>query len=162
MYYSKKWDYEANCPLMPDKVSLMSKKSVGWICNKGHTWNNDPLHRARSISAKCPFCNGTRVISGESDLLTLCPWLEDEWNYSRNQDINPRTLHRSSNRRVWWICKKGHEWVASINHRTHVEKPTGCPYCEHQRPIAGENDLEMVLRWRCPVCERQKTAPWRK
>lgn len=136
------WDSEKNYPLTPDRVSLMSKTPVSWICDRGHTWMNDPQHRARSKSAECPFCNGTRVIPYETDLLTLCPNLKNEWNYSRNQGIDPRTLHRSSNKAVWWICDKGHEWKTKICRRTDAENPTGCPYCANQRVIVGVNDLQ--------------------
>ena len=136
------WNFGANHPRTPDRVSLMSKIPASWICDKGHTWTNDPQHRARSKSAECPICNGTKVIPGKTDLLTFHPELRGQWNFFRNQDIDPTTLHRSSNIVVWWICDKGHEWKTSINHRTQAKNPTGCPYCAGHRVIIGVNDLQ--------------------
>lgn len=137
------WDFEFNGDLLPENVSVGSTKKVGWKCPRGHSWVADPNHRSRSKSATCPYCSGHRVIPFETDLLSLHPELAAQWNYSRNGDLDPRTLHRSSNKKVWWACPDcGHEWEATINHRTNATAPTGCPYCSGLYVIPGVNDLE--------------------
>lgn len=45
-----------------------------------------------------------------------------------------------SKRKVWWRCKQGHTWQASICTRT--GNGTSCPVCAGKMPVAGENDLQ--------------------
>ena len=63
----------------------------------------------------------------------------NEWNYVKNQNINPQYISIFSNRKVWWICKNNHEWQASVSHRTNGR---GCPYCSGQKTLSGFNDLQ--------------------
>ena len=35
-------------------------------------------------------------------------------------------MSNNSNKKVWWKCVKGHEWIASINDRS---RGNGCPFC---------------------------------
>jgi len=146
------WSYDDNYLYTPDTISAKSHQKFVWVCSKGHKWTTDPDHRMRSHSAECPYCNGNRVISGENDLVTLFPGLEKEWNYSRNGGINPNLLHCSSNKKVWWVCGRGHEWRARISHRTLAENATNCPFCAGKRVMPGENDLatqrpDIALQW---------------
>ena len=42
-----------------------------------------------------------------------------EWDYAKNQGIDPTTLTYGSNIKVWRKCSKcGHEWQTRIFHRT--------------------------------------------
>ena len=45
----------------------------------------------------------------------------------------------SSNRSVWWLCEKGHEYKAAVASRT--INASGCPYCANRRALPGFNDL---------------------
>ena len=62
-----------------------------------------------------------------------------EWNYVKNQNINPKYISIFSNRKVWWICENGHEWLASVSHRSNGRN---CPYCAGQKILSGFNDLQ--------------------
>lgn len=135
------FDLEFNFPLTPENMSVYSHRKIGWICDAKHKWINDPQHRMRSKHADCPYCTGRIVTPRVNDLFTLCPHLKQEWNYNRNIDIDPHTLHRSSNKRVWWKCDKGHEWETTISHRTDRKNATDCPFCTKQKVIPGVNDL---------------------
>lgn len=42
------------------------------------------------------------------------------------------------NRKVWWRCRRGHEWDALIATRSYGSK---CPYCSGIRLLKGYNDL---------------------
>ncbi|WP_243022558.1 zinc-ribbon domain-containing protein [Clostridium sp. AF21-20LB] len=42
-----------------------------------------------------------------------------------------------------WRCEKGHEWEAAVKSRT-INR-TGCPYCSHNKVLAGFNDLATLL-----------------
>ena len=75
--------------------------------------------------------------------------LVSEWNYDKNIGISPQDYSCGSNKKVWWICDKGHEWEALINNRN---KGRGCPYCSNRRVLIGYNDLqtvnpELVAEW---------------
>lgn len=50
----------------------------------------------------------------------------DEWHPTKNQDKKPEHFKPFSNIKVWWRCKKGHEWQARINERS---RGSVCPYC---------------------------------
>jgi hypothetical protein len=40
---------------------------------------------------------------------------------------------------VWWKCKSGHEWEATVSSRSNGGH--GCPYCANQKVLHGYNDL---------------------
>ena len=79
-----------------------------------------------------------------------------EWNTSRNGLLRPEYFQPKSNCKVWWRCSKcGHEWEATIAHRTDGD---GCPNCanikrSHDRstPLPGKSlaDLnpELAREW---------------
>ena len=77
----------------------------------------------------CPYCAGQRTVVGENDLQSWCQAnnhsLLLEWDYEKN-DMDPSSIQKTSNRKVWWKCVKGHEWKAVIANRVHG---TRCPYC---------------------------------
>ena len=64
--------------------------------------------------------------------------LMKEWNWDKNNYIDPSILTIGSNKKVWWICNKGHEWQARINKRVNGNK---CPYCSNHSVLKGYNDL---------------------
>lgn len=64
-----------------------------------------------------------------------------EWNYDKNGSLKPEYLSANSGKKVWWKCKKGHEWQATVDNRS---KGYGCPYCWGRYPIKGETDLQTV------------------
>ena len=64
--------------------------------------------------------------------------LVKEWNPTKNGDLKPKDFTHRSNKKVWWICSKGHEWDAVISSRT---RGRGCPYCAGQRVCADNNLL---------------------
>lgn len=67
------------------------------------------------------------------------PELLSEWS-SRNE-ITPNQLSFGSNKKVWWIGKCGHEWLACIQNRS---RGNGCPYCGSRALLKGFNDLATV------------------
>ena len=140
------WDYSRNAK-GPAEFPPYSNKRVFWICNAGHQWEEKINNRTRN-GLPCPYCGGSRPIPGVNDLGTLYPWLEKQWDYERNGDLKPSNVFHKSNRRVSWICEKGHKWEAKIYHRT---EGRGCPFCAGIRPILGETDLETLE----PVISKQ-------
>ncbi len=60
------------------------------------------------------------------------------YNYNKNININLDTLTLGSNKKIWWICDKNHEWETSVSHRTRGQN---CPYCSGHRVQKGYNDI---------------------
>ena len=133
---SKQWDYKKNKPLTPDKVTAGNNRKVWWLCRKGHSW--EATIGSRNKGSGCPFCAGQRPIVGVNDLATLKPELVDEWDYSENGNLKPQNLMPGSGKKVAWVCKQGHKWIASVANRA---KGSGCPFCSGNEIIEGINDL---------------------
>ena len=130
---------EKNLPLTPDDITFGSNKKVWWKGTCGHEWQASV--KARSNGEKCPICSGARVIAGINDLATLEPLLAKQW--SKKNKIKPTEVSIGSHKKVIWRCEKGHEWEAAVKSRT-INK-TGCPYCSHNKVLAGFNDLATLL-----------------
>ena len=130
---------EKNLPLTPDDITFGSNKKVWWKGTCGHEWQTSV--KARLNGEKCPICSGARVIAGINDLATLEPLLAKQW--SKKNKIKPTEVSIGSHKKVIWRCKKGHEWEAVVKSRT-INK-TGCPYCSHNKVLAGFNDLATLL-----------------
>jgi len=77
----------------------------------------------------------------ERSVLTLNPELAKEWNYKKNGKLRPETFSVSSGKNVWWKCKNGHEWKATIASRN---RGNGCPYCSGNKVLKGYNDLQTI------------------
>ena len=130
---------EKNLTLTPDDITFGSNKKVWWKGACGHEWQASV--KARSNGEKCPICSGARVMAGINDLATLESLLVKQW--SKKNKIKPTEVSIGSHKKVIWRCEKGHEWEAAVKSRT-INK-TGCPYCSHNKVLAGFNDLATLL-----------------
>lgn len=124
------WHPTKNGDLTPERVTKGSHKKVWWVCDKGHEWETSV--KSRSLNGNgCPYCAGRNPVVGENDLATVYPELAAEWNPTKNGDLTPQMVTKSSSKKVWWICDQGHEWKTAVNHR--ASGSTGCPICQHLR-----------------------------
>ena len=133
------WYWEKNVGISPYETTCGSHKKVWWKCNKEHEWQATIKDRANGKG--CPYCSGRYVAKGENDLQTVNPTLSKEWNYEKNVGLTPMDVSSNSHKKVWWICKKGHEWQAIIKSRS---KGSGCPFCAGQKVLKDYNDLQSV------------------
>lgn len=60
------------------------------------------------------------------NLKVLFPEIAKEWHPSKNADLTPDKVTPGSSKTVWWQCKNGHEWKATIFQRVRYNK---CPVC---------------------------------
>lgn len=60
-----------------------------------------------------------------------------QWHDSKNGDLTPSDVSFGSHKKIWWQCKKGHEWQSAVYART--EKACGCPYCAGKRIAPGQD-----------------------
>ncbi|MED3832373.1 zinc-ribbon domain-containing protein [Peribacillus frigoritolerans] len=147
---AKEWHPIRNENVEPDSVSVSSNKKIWWQCDKGHEWVTAVAHRTKGNKGrgtKCPFCSGQKVTM-ETSIFQTHPRLVKEWHKEKNTDINPFEISYGSTRKVWWQCKKGHEWEASCNNRS---RGRSCPYCSN-KIVNKENSLatlkpELAKEW---------------
>ena len=66
-----------------------------------------------------------------------------EWHPTKNKPLTPKEVTPGSGKKVWWICKKGHEWDAQIGNRTNRNRPTGCPECLGEK-VGQDNNLKVL------------------
>ena len=126
----QEWDYEKNAPLTPNKVTSGSNRSVGWICSKcKHKWNAKISNRA-ILGRGCPCCSNKVIIKGKNDLATTHPELAKEWHPTKNGLLTPCEVSHGKGKKVWWQCRFGHEYQATVLHRSHG---TNCPICNSGR-----------------------------
>ena len=109
---AKEWNYERNNGLTPSDVMPNSNKKAWWKCEKGHEW--EAVIADRNLGRGCPICVGKRVLVGYNDLTTTHPNLIKEWDFEKNKNINPSEVGKGSEKKVWWLCKRGHSWNAAI------------------------------------------------
>ena len=102
-----------------------SAKRLWWKCNKGHIWDAILSNRVYNSSG-CPKCKKGKVFKLPL-IIDEKPELLDELHPERNNNIDFHKLTGGSEKRIWWLCKKGHEWNTSAAQR--YKSSTGCPYC---------------------------------
>ena len=153
-YLLAEWDFEKNT-LYPDQVSKGSHINVWWKCSNGHEWQANIKNRTSGTN--CPSCSRTSAarsrnttLLNHAKSLAICyPELVREWHPTKNANITPENVLPNSNKRVWWLCKNGHEWESTISNRT---KGSGCPFCSGRNAVSGKNDLatlhpEIAKEW---------------
>jgi very-short-patch-repair endonuclease len=129
---TKQWDYEKNT-ITPDNITAGSGKKVWWICEKKHSYDVPVNDRTRG--GGCPYCSSKRIGYG-NDLKSTDPELAKRWHPTKNIK-EPSEYTSGSNKKVWWVCSKGHEWKAMV---ISIKRGSGCPYCSNNK-IGYGNDL---------------------
>lgn len=126
---SKEWDYEQNGTLTPEHVTAFSGKYVWWKCKQGHRWWTMIKNRTR-LNQGCPVCR--QVYASENYNLSVThPNLKEEWSPNLNGGLKISDFKPYSNKKVWWRCRNGHEWEATISSRTCQN--SGCPFCSGKK-----------------------------
>ena len=152
------WDYSKNnlLKIRPAEEMASSEKEVWWICSVCKNEWIMPIKNRAKRNIGCPKCGKDKgkeklikgMIEKKGSLFETNPELLKEWNYDKNT-IAPNQILAQSNKKVWWICAKGHEWEDSVAHRT---SGRNCPYCSNQRILIGYNDLatthpSILIEW---------------
>jgi hypothetical protein len=118
------WHPTKNGNLHPRDVTPGSGKKVWWLCEQGHEWQAAIYSRSRGSG--CPIChkaspnnNGPQRVSATT--------LNMEWHPTKNGYLRLEDANSGLHQKVWWICKQGHEWQATVKSRM---KGSGCPRCD--------------------------------
>jgi Probable Zinc-ribbon domain len=138
-------EWHPSNPFPISSLTPSSAKKVWWKCSvdERHEW--ETRFFARSANGQgCPYCLGKKVLE-EDSMAGRFPHLLLEWDYTKNGDLDPKTLACKSGKKAHWKCAKGHEWITSIRHRTsggRKEGGTNCPYCSNQKVCEENSFLE--------------------
>ena len=154
------------CGWDPTEIMPKSEKKLKWHCKAGHVYSARVSDRTPPKNSGCSFCSGMQALSGFNDLATLYPEVA-----ATAHGWNPETLTAKSQKKMKWLCERGHVYTKRVADRTPPHSQ-GCPYCSGRRVLEGFNDLatlypalakeadgwnpstvtagsERKLRWRC-------------
>ncbi len=86
--------------------------------------------------------------SQDYNLYVLKPDLIMEWHPTKNVNLRPKDVTPGSGKKVWWLCREGHEWQAVIYSRS---RGSGCPYCYNGNQANGGQlmltDTTLAMEW---------------
>jgi uncharacterized Zn-finger protein len=105
----KEFNFKKNYPLIPKNIAKSSQKKIWWVCINNHEWKARVSSRTY-YSKSCPYCSGRKPTS------------------INNINLKPKNVSKYSNKKVWWLCLKGHGYKTTIASRSNG---TGCPYCSN-------------------------------
>ncbi|MCK2017951.1 zinc-ribbon domain-containing protein [Peribacillus frigoritolerans] len=77
----------------------------------------------------------------ENSLVQANSQLALEWNHEKNGGLQPSVVTANSHKKVWWVCKKGHEWIATVASRN--RGGNGCPKCANKTSQVNHDSLEI-------------------
>lgn len=81
------------------------------------------------------------------------PEMLAKWDFTKNVE-NPGEVCIGTNKKYYWLCKKGHNYYRSA----HVQLHSGCPICAGKVVVIGENDLLSVAPAICKEWDYEKNG----
>jgi len=123
---AKEFHQTKNAPLTAYDVMAGTNQKIHWICPKGHEWQARGLNRLAGTG--CPVCSN-RVVTKNNCLATTHPDLAREFHPTKNAPLTAYEVVAGTNRKIHWICSKGHEWQAIGSGRLAGH---GCSACCNQ------------------------------
>lgn len=141
------WDAERN-GISPQEVLCTTSKAYWFRCPEGHSWKA-PVSAMHGLQRKilCPYCAGRRP-ANNTCLAQMSPELAKQWHPTKNLPKTPEDVRAEGGVPVWWVCEKGHEWMAPPVKR--FLRGDGCPYCSGRR-VAPETSLAVC----CPEVAKE-------
>lgn len=125
---AKEWHPTKNGDLKTTDISSKNDKKVWWLCSKcGYEWQAKIGNRT-ILNRGCPCCSNAVVVKGKNDLQSTHPEIAKEWHPTKNGTLTPDKVSYGYGKKVWWKCPNGHEYQATVNHRT-GKSGTNCPVC---------------------------------
>jgi hypothetical protein len=131
---ARQWHPIDNGTLTADDVTLGSKKSVGWLCDKGHSYPQ--IIERRVVGYGCSICHDRKLEPGVNDRLSRQPLLCTEWHSYLNGTKSPDKMLPGTDSH-WWKCRAAnHTTRQSVPHRI---KSGGCTDCPPDQRILNRN-----------------------
>jgi len=121
----------------PEDVSLGSNFEAGWICPKGHKYQQKVCHRTRKNGIGCPICAGRLG----SNIFEAMPEMVGIWDFVKNTILTPKKTSPGSQKNAWFMCEKKHTFEKRIGSvRTALLRSRNpCPYCNKSLASADYN-----------------------
>ena len=120
--FAKEWHESKNGSVRPTDVVPGSGKKAWWRCKFGHEWQTTIVQRTK-VATGCPWCSGRRV-TPDRTLAVIAPAVAKTWHPTKNGVLKPSDVASGTGKKVWWLCKRGHEWRADVNGR--ARRGAGC------------------------------------
>lgn len=83
------------------------------------------------------------IKKGKTPFSEAFPEIAKEWDSHKNLDEKPEFYTSGSNQKVWWLCREGHSYQATIYDRTKQVKRRGCPYCSGRKLSSKNSAIEL-------------------
>jgi len=128
----------------PEKITRLGKESDPKIA-KDMGINPEIVRKMRN---KLNIPSLKSIKEKDNILADIKPLLAKEWHPTKNGNLTPKDFTFGSKKKVWWKCKKGHEWTAKIYERN---AGNNCPYCSGKKAnkdncLATKNP-ELAKQW---------------
>jgi hypothetical protein len=114
---ASEWHPTKNKETTAYNVLPHSSKKVWWKCKNDHEWQakiNNRMGHNNKKGMGCPYCCGKK--SSKKNNIGNNLFLLSQWNWQKNKTL-PKDYTFCSSKKVWWKCKKGHEWKSKISDR---------------------------------------------
>lgn len=135
-----------NHPLTASTVFAGTHKMLWWNCPLGHEFEATGSNRS-SANSGCPVCLHRVIIPGVNDIPTEYPHLVDEFHPTKNINHRLEYLAPGNNEVLWWKCRNGHAFRATLGKRT---RGSTCHFCErrstNRRTIAAARP-DLAAEW---------------
>ena len=121
---AKEWHPTKNNILRPINFAYGASFNAWWQCKNGHEWQESINNRTnKKKDYGCYKC--------KSGLQQNFPEIAKEWHPSKNLPLKLIDMKFGSDKKVWWVCAKGHEYEAKINKRT--TRNRNCLTCKREK-----------------------------
>ena len=118
-----------------DKINHGHTKKCFWKCLvAGHSFEMKVNERTRK-NYGCPYCSG-RYATPQNNFALARPSEVTDFHPTKNAPLTVYTITPKANKKIHWICTKGHEWV------TTPKGKKGCPGCT----LSATSKIEGFLR----------------
>lgn len=112
---------------------------VYWICPDCGREYTRCIRDKTPDNSDCPYCHGTKVLTGYNDLATTDPDLAVL--YSSKNDRPVSMVRKDSNFYVYWECPECH-YVYAKRLNDKAPDNSDCPICSKRLAIEGLNSLQ--------------------
>ena len=137
------WRSQQDDDITPQSVSHATRKKAWWICSTcGHEWKANIADRAKG--SHCPECSRNKPHCSRNSIINTHPFLLKEWHPTKNGEVKPYHVGRTSKRMIWWICVDDHVWQDEARKRA---RGAGCPECPDGRAL-NKKEFREVTRER--------------
>ena len=170
-HLQQEWDHERNAHLGPIKITPGIDRKVWWtqgLCQSGqpHRWT--ARISARTGGTGCPYGKGGQLACPCNDLAHTNPAVAAELDLDPGDPRTGESIRASSLQKVPWRCGVcSHRWHTTVNHRTRLKQPSGCPECwERARckphlmhPSIAEGSPDLLADWDYPLNSQEGWHP---